>query len=553
MTAQTEAMVMVDIHVSTDQPTSDDLFHTRATQLMDELMPLSECNPEAAGPVVNSNAQKSVLTVEILIFTDDQIEAINKALTVLRTGLHAAGAQTAGWPSIERLENRTELMPDLLSPWPLAPLVLALCPPHPLAASHALVTWLAETHPSFPRDLATRSNFGAFFATGSKITGRGRRERVRLSTAWEKSLASTLTAPHAGDMNPPEPQQELHAPAQTGPATPRNPADTPHRTHQRPTTRGTRGTRGTRTVPGAALAIAARQHGVLSWSQASSTGVTKSDARRLVRNGEWGRPYTGVYSVRTLTPPSGSESHLRTAAMAAQLALGPNAFVGGETAARLWGMQGLPLWDRRTIHMVIPAIGAQRHHHRITLHSWPTSPEEVTTLHGIRLTDPGRTLRDTLLRVDRETAICLMDSVLNQGLVRNDDIEELELANRGRRGCVNVRRWWRLADGRAESPLETRVRLICVDGGMPPTDLQRRFLDGRGRTIGIADFWWEEHQLIGEADGLGPHSLPQALLRDRERQNALQRWHPGVRIARFTWQDLKRPQYILASIARPGG
>lgn len=345
-------------------------------------------------------------------------------------------------------------------------------------------------------------------------------------------------------MNPPEPQQGLRTSDPGVSGAPGRPASAPQRSDAHPAGRGTR------TVPGAALAIAARQHGVLSWAQASSTGVTKSDARRLVRNGEWGRPHTGVYSVRTLTAPSNSKTHLRTAAMAAQLALGPNSFAGGETAARLWGMQGLPHWDGRTVHMVIPALGAQRHHHRITLHSWPTSPEEVITLHGIRLTDPGRTLRDTLLRVDRETAVCLMDSVLHQGLILDDEVEELELANRGRKGCVNVRRWWRLADGRAESPLETRVRLICVDGGIPPTDLQHRFLDGLGRTIGVADFWWEEQQLIGEADGLGPHSLPQALLRDRERQNALQRWHPGVRIVRFTWQDLKRPQYILASVSR---
>ncbi|MBE1456718.1 hypothetical protein H4W79_000932 [Nocardiopsis terrae] len=275
--------------------------------------------------------------------------------------------------------------------------------------------------------------------------------------------------------------------------------------------------------------------------------------RRLVRSGEWGRPHTGVYSVRSLTAPSGPDAHLRSAAMAAQLALGPDAFAGGETAALLWGMQGLPRWDGRTVHMVIPALGAQRHHHRITLHSWQVSPGEVTTTTGIRLTDPGRTLRDTLLRVDRETAVCLMDSALHRGLILEEDTEELELANRGRKGCVNVRRWWPLADGRAESPLETRVRLICVDGGAPPTDLQHRFRDGRGRTIGIADFWWEEYQLIGEADGHGPHGLPQALLRDRERQNALQRWHPGVRIVRFTWQDLNRPQYILAAITRAGG
>lgn len=348
-------------------------------------------------------------------------------------------------------------------------------------------------------------------------------------------------------MNPPEPHRGPAAPPQPG-----LPSPGPSTAAERRRTGPHPAARGTRAVPGAALAIAARQHGVLSWEQASTAGVTKSDVRRLVRNGAWGHPHTGVYTVRSLASLSGADAHLRSATMAAQLALGPEAFAGGETAALLWGMQGLPRWDGRTVHMVIPAPGAQRHHHRITLHSWQVAPEEVSTLAGLRLTDPGRTLRDTLLRVDRESAVCLMDSALHQGLVLEEQVPGLELANRGRRGCANVRRWWPLADGRSESPLETRVRLICVDGGAPPTNLQHRFRDGHGRTIGVADFWWEEYQLIGEADGHGPHGLPEALLRDRERQNALQRWHPGVRIVRFTWQDLKRPQYILASVTGAG-
>ncbi|WP_231972223.1 endonuclease domain-containing protein [Nocardiopsis alborubida] len=303
----------------------------------------------------------------------------------------------------------------------------------------------------------------------------------------------------------------------------------------------------------AALATASRQYGLLSWSQARHAGLTKSDVRRLLRNGTWGHPYPRVYSVRALLGLADPALRLRTAAMAAQLALGPRSFAAGETAARLWGMQGLPAWDGFSVHMVIPALGAQRHVHGITLHSWDTLPEEVGTIgHGIRLTTPGRTLRDTLLQVDRETAVCLMDSVLNQGLVRDEDVEHLELANRGRRGCVRIRSWWPLADGRSASPLETRVRLVCTDGGLPPTDLQRRFHDGTGRLIGVVDFWWEEFGLIGEADGIGPHSQPHVLARDRERQNALQTWHPQTRVVRFTWRDLQRPEYILVTIVQAG-
>ena len=303
----------------------------------------------------------------------------------------------------------------------------------------------------------------------------------------------------------------------------------------------------------AAVGTAFRQYGVLSWPQARAHGVRHCDVRRLRRGGAWGNPYPQVYSVRSLLPSPGTDDMFLSVVMAAQLATGPRAFAGGETAARLWGMRGLRRWDGREVHMVIPARGTQRHVHGITLHTWNVPEEEVVTRDdGIRLTTPRRTLADVLTRVDRDTAVCLMDSSLNQGLVDDEDTEWIEETNRGRRGCVKVRAWWPLADARAQSPLETRVRLVCVDGGLPPTALQQGFTDGSGSLIAVVDFWWEERRLIGEADGIGPHSTPQALLKDRERQNALQLWYPDVRMVRFTWRDLQRPGYILSSITRAG-
>ncbi|MFV2195671.1 hypothetical protein [Nocardiopsis sp. LOL_012] len=300
-----------------------------------------------------------------------------------------------------------------------------------------------------------------------------------------------------------------------------------------------------------ALDTAARQYGVLSWDQAKHIGLTKSDVRRFVRNGNWRRVYPRVYAVLALVDATDPGLRLRAKAMAAQLALGEASFVGGRTAVRLWGIQGLPEGDLNEMHMVIPARGTQRHIAGITLHTWKTRPEQVTTIDGVlRSATPQRALADTLLDVDRETAVCLMDSALNKGLIGAEEIEEVERVNWRRRGSVRLRGWWRSADGRAESPLETRVRLVCVDGGLPPTDLQHRFFDGRGRCIARVDFWWEDLDLIGEADGIGPHGSPRVLARDRTRQNALQLWHPSTRIVRFTWGDLNRPEYILATVAR---
>ncbi|WP_223809239.1 endonuclease domain-containing protein [Nocardiopsis listeri] len=304
----------------------------------------------------------------------------------------------------------------------------------------------------------------------------------------------------------------------------------------------------------AALTVAAAQYGVLSYPQAQACGLHKYDLRRMVRRGEWLHPHLQVYVVRHLMPAAGTPERLRCLVMAAQLALGSRACAAGPTAARLWGMRGLERWDGRRVHMVIPALKKPRKLTRVDLRGWNVRPEEITVLgDGLRVTDPGRTLRDTVPALDRESAVCLMDSALNQGLLRQEDIEPMNRVMRGRARCVDVRRWWRLADGRAQSPLETRIRLICQDGGVPPDELQRRFTDRSGRTVAVVDFWWEKTRLIGEADGLGPHGTARALARDRERQNALQVLYPDVRIVRFTWADLRRPGYILALVTGRGG
>ncbi|GAA4937001.1 hypothetical protein GCM10023224_17460 [Streptomonospora halophila] len=199
-----------------------------------------------------------------------------------------------------------------------------------------------------------------------------------------------------------------------------------------------------------------------------------------------------------------------------------------------------------------PATGTPYRIPGVRLYTWATEPAEIVSRGGIRATCPGRTLRDVVLRVDRYTAVCLLDSALNQGLVRSGELPGLAAANRARSGCRRSRPWWELADGRAQSPLETRIRLVCADGGVPPDDLQHSFHDARGRLIAVGDLWWSDRRLLVEADGRAPHELPESLLRDRRRQNALELAHPDVRILRFTWADLACPNYILETVRGVG-
>ena len=75
------------------------------------------------------------------------------------------------------------------------------------------------------------------------------------------------------------------------------------------------------------------------------------------------------------------------------------------------------------------------------------------------------------------------------GLARAHDLA------RHRRGVHRTHEWWELSDGRAESPLETFGRLDCVDGGVPPDELQVRIHDAGGVLLGDGDL------AVAAADG----------------------------------------------------
>jgi hypothetical protein len=78
-----------------------------------------------------------------------------------------------------------------------------------------------------------------------------------------------------------------------------------------------------------------------------------------------------------------------------------------------------------------------------------------------------------------------------------------------------------LADGLAESPMESEARLAMIDGGLPIPELQYEIIDGNGELRRV-DFAWPEQCVAVEYDGLDWHSGSDAMRRDRRRQAALQ-------------------------------
>ena len=267
-------------------------------------------------------------------------------------------------------------------------------------------------------------------------------------------------------------------------------------------------------------------------------GLNDDDVRSRVRRGEYRRLHRGVYLIDADlfdTLPWESRAH------AALLLHGPRAVLGLGTAARLIGIAGADT-DPKTIDVVLPRRHERYQHDGVQLHWWNLPPEHVMEVDGFRLTTAVRTLADLVPRLRRNPAVCVLDSALHQGFVGIDDLDLVASLAAGRPGADIAAHWWGLADGRAESPLETWVRLDCGDGGVPPDCLQWEVRNAGGRFLGRSDLAWlrtpSGRPLVGEADGGGPHSQPLALFKDRRRQNDFVA--ADVDVVRFTWSDARR-------------
>ncbi|BCJ29874.1 type IV toxin-antitoxin system AbiEi family antitoxin domain-containing protein [Actinocatenispora sera] len=285
--------------------------------------------------------------------------------------------------------------------------------------------------------------------------------------------------------------------------------------------------------------LAASRHGVITAAQCRKLGVAIGDVRGACRHGRWRRALHGVYLVERMV-----EDESVALAQAAVSSVPAGSVCVLQTAALLHRL-AVPRSPGQ-LHVSVPPdqVRAQRRRDRtLRIHQLVHDRADRTAVAGVPCTTPVRTVADLILRMSRYDAVALLDSALQARLI--DDVGQVEPLLRGRRGCIRARQW--LGETAvAESPLETRVRLRCIDGGVPPSDLQYEVLDGDGVLLARADFAWRRQKLLVEADGEGPHGGPEALFHDRRRQNLLVA--AGYRMLRFTWKDTLRPETIPAAV-----
>ena len=284
-----------------------------------------------------------------------------------------------------------------------------------------------------------------------------------------------------------------------------------------------------------------RQGGVFSALDARRAGYDADEVQRLCASGRWRRLRRGIYTTPAVLDRAveqGRRLELDCLAVLVDLDR-PSAAVSHGTAVRL-----LALPTRASasepVRLTDPTHNRRGRGFHVTRS--PLDADEVSTRGALRLTAAPRALVDHARAGDLEDAVIAMDAALLAGKVTPGELARAA-ARAGRwPGGPAALRAVALADGRAESPLETRGRLRMVGAGLPTPELQVEIRVG-GRLVAVVDGWFDDAAVAVEFDGRVKYTDPwrdrspgQVLWEEKRREDALRAL--DIRVVRIADADV---------------
>ncbi|BBY36651.1 hypothetical protein MMAN_07850 [Mycobacterium mantenii] len=249
--------------------------------------------------------------------------------------------------------------------------------------------------------------------------------------------------------------------------------------------------------------------------------------------GACSRIYRNVYQRR------GSELTARDRAIAAWLWSGREAVVAGCSAAALLGAEWI---DPHTPAELV--CDRTRPPSLIITRNETLTEDEVTAVYGVPVTSPARTAFDLGRRPGLTIATIRIDALARATGVTAEDVYPLVHSRRGARGMKQLRRVLPLIDAGAESPQETRTRLVLMRGGLPRPQTQIEVRNVWGAVLARIDMGWEEWLVGVEYDGAQHWTDPRIRADDIDRTAELER--RGWRLIRVSADLLRhRPEVVV--------
>lgn len=279
------------------------------------------------------------------------------------------------------------------------------------------------------------------------------------------------------------------------------------------------------------------------------------------RSGQLIRVARGVY---TLRENWGGEERTQRERQHRLLTTGLLSRLGDRAAASHHSgavLLGLPVWgvDWSIVHVTRLDDDHRRARQGVRVHQRCPGQSTTTTADGWPVLSVADCVVGTGMgsgaRPARPiSALIAADHALRMGLTSRTELFAAADRLRGYRGVGPVRKALLLADGRHESPGETRLAHMCHGAGLAATPQVKLVAEGVDYRC---DLLLDEAPVIVEMDGLGKYFLEnssgsadpvRALKEEKAREDALRR--AGYGFVRVTWDELAQPILVVRRIHR---
>jgi very-short-patch-repair endonuclease len=219
--------------------------------------------------------------------------------------------------------------------------------------------------------------------------------------------------------------------------------------------------------------------------------------------------------------------------------------IGGLAAAWWHGVLVLP--PPRHVDVMVPHRERRRARPGIRYVSAELAAEDVCLTRGIRVTTPTRTALDIARTLPFTEATVQLDAMVHTGLVDLDAFRRRVTGLAGSRHIRRIRAVAEAVEPLAESPMETRLRLLLRRPDLPTMVAQHVVRMPSGAFVGRVDLAFPEYRVAVEYDG-AHHREAATQTADGRRQNLLHMcdWF----VVRFTGADVQRDPASVVSRVR---
>ena len=225
-------------------------------------------------------------------------------------------------------------------------------------------------------------------------------------------------------------------------------------------------------------------------AQARAAGITDT----ALRSAPWRQVFRGVWAHVDLE----ETREMRLAA--ARLVIPAHGVVTGLTAAWVYGADVRRL-DDLDVYVGFPEGKRIRNQPGLVVSQETLKSTDIWLMDGVAVTSPVRTAYDCLRLLRGRERLVVADALTHLGVT---SVEELRAYFKTQRRMRNLRVAERLLDDiepKSESPMETRLRLVLIEGGLPRPEAQWEICNEAGVVLWRLDLAYPDRMVVVEYDG----------------------------------------------------